>query len=174
MLPVYDWDSGKYLGQIPQAKHTYNVVGNINEHSLSIAETTYGGLEELMHQPGAIIDYGSLIYITLQRAKTAREAIVTMGDLVAKYGYASEGESFSIADPQEVWIMELIGKGPNEVGAVWVARRVPDGYVSSHANQARITTFPLNDKDNCIYSSDVISFARAKGLYCIFTFVAYI
>ena len=180
MLDVYDWDSGKFLGKIPQATQTYNVVGNMNEHQLAIAETTFGGRAELHHQEGAIIDYGSLIYITLQRAKTAREAIAVMTDLVAKYGYASEGESFSISDPNEVWILEMIGKGEGEKGAVWVARMVPDGYVCAHANQARITTFPLEGRtstssDNMkrlynpdittIYSKDVISFAKQKGFY---------
>lgn len=180
MLEVYDWDSGKFLGQIPQISQTYNVVGNMNEHQLAIAETTFGGRSELHHQAGAIIDYGSLIYITLQRAKTAREAIAVMTDLVAKYGYASEGESFSISDPNEVWIMEMIGKGEGEKGAVWVARMVPDGYVCAHANQARITTFPLEGRtsissDNMkklynpdittVYSKDVISFAKQKGFY---------
>lgn len=180
MLDVYDWDSGKFLGKIPQAAQTYNVVGNMNEHQLAIAETTFGGRAELHHQEGAIIDYGSLIYITLQRAKTAREAIAVMTDLVARYGYASEGESFSISDPNEVWILEMIGKGEGEKGAVWVARMVPDGYVCAHANQARITTFPLEGRtsissDNMkrlynpdittVYAKDVISFAKQKGFY---------
>lgn len=180
MLDVYDWDSGKFMGKIPQAAQTFNVVGNMNEHQLAIAETTFGGRSELHHQEGAIIDYGSLIYITLQRAKTTREAIAVMTDLVAKYGYASEGESFSISDPNEVWIMEMIGKGEGEKGAVWVARMVPDGYVCAHANQARITTFPLEGRtsissDNMkklynpdvttVYSKDVISFAKQKGFY---------
>ncbi|GET21876.1 dipeptidase [Prolixibacter denitrificans] len=165
MVDVTEWDTGKFLGKIPQVAHTYQVTGNMNEHQLSIGETTFGGRKELHHQPGAIVDYGSLIYLTLQRAKTAREAIHVMTDLVAKYGYASEGESFSIADPNEVWILEMIGKGEAEKGAVWVARRIPDGYISGHANQARITTFPLNDPDNCLYSSDVISFAREKGWF---------
>ena len=118
----------------------------MNEFQLAIGETTFGGREELWHQEEAIIDYGSLIYLTLQRAKTAREAILVMTELVEKYGYASEGESFSISDPNEVWIMEMIGKGAGEKGAVWVARMVPDGYVCAHANQARITTFPLEGK----------------------------
>lgn len=180
MLDVYDWDSGKFLGKIPQAAQTYNVVGNMNEHQLAIAETTFGGRAELHHQEEAIIDYGSLIYITLQRAKTAREAIAVMTDLVARYGYASEGESFSISDPNEVWILEMIGKGEGEKGAVWVARMVPDGYVCAHANQARITTFPLEGRtsissDNMkrlynpdittVYAKDVISFAKQKGFY---------
>ncbi len=164
MLDVYEWDTGKFLGKIKQVPHTYSVVGNMNEHQLSIGETTYGGREELVDSKG-IIDYGSLIYITLQRAKTAREAIKVMTDLVAEYGYASSGESFSICDPNEVWILEMIGKGDGNKGAVWVARRIPDGYVSGHANQARITTFPLKDPKNCIYSKDVISFAREKGYF---------
>ncbi len=165
MLDVYEWDTGKYLGQIPQIAHTYSVVGNMNEYQLAIGETTFGGLEQLGSQAGAIIDYGSLIYITLQRAKTAREAIKIMGQLVADYGYYSSGESFSISDPNEIWILEMIGKGEGEKGAVWVARKIPDGYVCGHANQARITTFPLKDPENCIYAEDVISFAKAKGLY---------
>lgn len=180
MLDVYEWDTGKYLGQIPQVAHTYNVIGNMNEHQLAIAESTYGGREELATQSGAIIDYGSAIYITLQRAKTAREAIVIMTQLFENYGYASSGESFSIVDPNEVWILEAIGKGEGEKGAVWVARMVPDGYVSGHANQARITTFPLEGKNSIssdnikkifnpeittVYSKDVISFAKEKGFY---------
>jgi dipeptidase len=160
MLDVTEWDTGKPMGKIPQVKHTYQVVGNMNEHQLAIGETTYGGREELGSQPGAIIDYGSLIYITLQRAKTAREAIHTFGELVATYGYASSGESFSISDANEAWILEMIGKGKEEKGAVWVAMRIPDGYISGHANHPRITQFPMNDPENCIYSPDVISFAR--------------
>lgn len=180
MIDVYEWDTGKYMGKIAQAAQTYNVIGNMNEHQLAISETTFGGREELESQEGAIIDYGSLIYLTLQRAKTAREAIVVMTDLVAQYGYASSGESFSISDPNEVWIMEMIGKGKGEKGAVWVARMVPDGYVCAHANQARVTTFPLSGRtsissDNMkkiydkeittVYSKDVISFARQKGFF---------
>jgi len=175
MLDVYEWDTNKFLGRIPQLSHTFSTVGNMNEHQVAIGETTYGGRRELRDSTG-IIDYGSLIYITLQRARTAREAIKIMGELVAEYGYASSGESFSIADPNEVWIMELIGKGNEMVtkrgltynkykGAVWVAVRIPDGYVSGHANQARIQQFPLDDPDNCIYAPDVISFAREKGYY---------
>ncbi|MFA8449668.1 MAG: dipeptidase [Bacteroidales bacterium] len=164
MVDVYEWDTGDYLGKIEQVPHTYNVIGNMNEFQLSIAETTYGGLPELGKKNG-IVDYGSLIYLALQRSKTAREAIKTMTDLVAKYGYASSGESFSIIDTKEAWIMDLIGKGEGKKGAVWVARRVPDGYVSGHANHARITTFPLNDPENCVYAPDVISFAREKGYY---------
>ncbi|NDV78257.1 C69 family dipeptidase [Dysgonomonas sp. 511] len=164
MLKVYDWDSGKYLGEIAQALQTYNVVGNINEHQLTIAETTFGGREELEDSKG-IIDYGSLIYITLQRAKTAREAIKIMTDLVAEYGYYSGGESFSIGDPNEIWVLEMIGKGTGNKGAVWVAIRIPDDCITSHANQARIHQFPLKDPENCIYSKDVISFARQKGYF---------
>ena len=175
LLDVYEWDTNKFLGRIPQLSHTYSVVGNMNEHQVAIGETTYGGRRELRDTTG-IIDYGSLIYITLQRARTAREAIKIMGELVAEYGYCSSGESFSIADPNEVWIMELIGKGTEMVtengktynknkGAVWVAVRIPDGYVSGHANQARIQQFPLDDPENCLYAPDVISFAREKGYY---------
>ena len=162
-LKVYDWDSGKYLGEIEQAPHTYKTVGNMNEHQLIIAETTFGGRHGL-NNPAAIMDYGSLIYITLQRARTAREAIRLMDELTQEYGYFSEGESFSIADKEEAWIMEMVGKGA-EKGSVWVARRIPDGYISGHANQARITTFPLDDPDNCLYSKDVITFARKMGWF---------
>ncbi|MFA5326182.1 MAG: C69 family dipeptidase [Prolixibacteraceae bacterium] len=162
---IYEWDTGKFLGRIPQVPHTYSVVGNMNEYQVAIGETTYGGRENLHKQPGAIMDYGSLIYVALQRAKTAREAIEVMTNLVEKYGYASEGESFSISDANEVWIMEMIGKGEGEKGAVWVAQRVPDGYICGHANQARITTFPMNDEANCLFSKDVISFAREKGWF---------
>ena len=172
MLPVYEWDTGRYLRDIPQVKETWSTIGNMNEHSLIIGETTYGGRRELEDSTGRM-DYGSLIYITLQRAKTAREAIDVIAELANTYGYASSGESFSIADPDEAWIMELIGKGFKDdgkggnarKGIVWVARRIPDGYVSAHANQARITTFPKNDPENCLYSPDVISFAREMGYY---------
>ena len=164
MMDVTEWDSGKYLGQIPQVPVTYSTVGNMNEHSLIITETTYGGRAEL-EDPNGTMDYGSLIYITLQRAKTAREAINVIAELTSTYGYASSGESFSIADSEEAWIMELISKGKFGKGIVWVARRIPDGYVSAHANQARITTFPLNDPENCLYSADVISFARERGYF---------
>ena len=164
MRPVYEWDSGKYLGDIPQLKTTYSTVSNMNEHSVIITETTFGGRSEL-HNPEGIIDYGSLIYIALQRAKTAREAIDVIVELANTYGYYSGGESFSIADANEAWIMELIGKGPGKKGIVWVARRVPDGYICAHANQARITTFPLNDPENCLYAPDVISLAREKGYF---------
>ena len=164
MLDIYEWDTGKYLGQIKQVPHTYQVVGNMNEYQVTIAETTFGGRSELRDTTG-ILDYGSLMYVTLQRAKSAREAIKIMTSLVEEYGYYSSGESFSIADPNEAWIMEMIGKGPNNKGAVWVARKVPEGYISAHANQARITTFPLNDEENCLYSHDVISFAREQGYF---------
>ncbi len=157
---------GTYLGEIPEAAETYNVVGNVNEHGLVITESTFGGLTELAcSRRDGKIDYGSLIWITLQRSKTAREAIDTMAWLVSEYGYASTGESFSIADQTDMWILELIGKGRKEKGAVWVARRVPEGHVSGHANQARITTFPRNDPENTLFSADVVSFARAQGLY---------
>jgi len=164
MLDIREWDTGKHLGQIHQVSRTHTVIGNMNEHQLTIAETTFGGRPELRDTTG-IMDYGSLIYVTLQRAKTAREAIHVMSQLVEDYGYYSSGESFSIADPNEVWIMEMIGKGPKNKGAVWVAIKVPDGYVSAHANQARITTFDLNDKENVLYSNDVISFARESGYF---------
>ena len=202
---LVEWDTGKPLFKIPQAAHTYNVVGNMNEHQLAIGETTYGGREECWKSPIRGIDYGSLIYITLQRAKNAREAIKTMSDLVSTYGYCSEGESFSIADGNEVWVMDFIGKRSEPVkadlakklkykytdGAVWVARRVPDGYVSGHANQARITQFPQEGKKfqkakgkglhttissdhldyifepevECVYAADVVTYARACGWY---------
>lgn len=193
MFDVYEWDSGKFLGRIPQVAHTYSVVGNMNEHQVAIGETTYGGRSELSDSTG-IMDYGSLIYIALQRSKTAREAIKVIADLMQEYGYCSSGESFSIADKNEVWIMELIGKGVDmkvdkktkksynaNKGAVWVAIRIPDGYVSGHANQARITTFPLENMKTSIssknldkifdtnvevvYSHDVISFARSKKYF---------
>ena len=163
MRDVYEWDTGKYLGKIKEAEQTFNVIGNMNEFQVSIGETTFGGREELVDTTG-IIDYGSLMYIALQRSKTAREAIQTMTNLVAEYGYYSSGESFSIADPDEVWIMEMIGKGTGSKGAVWVALRVPDDCVSAHANQARITTIPFKDKKNCMYSKDVVSFAREKDI----------
>lgn len=172
ILPVYEWDTGRYLTDIPQVAESYSTVGNMNEHSLIIAETTFGGREELT-DPAGQIDYGSLIYITLQRARTAREAIATIVELANTYGYASSGESFSIADTEEAWIMELIGKGsqPDEQGnntrkgIVWVARRIPDGCVSAHANQARITTFPFDDPENCLYAPDVVTFAREMGYF---------
>lgn len=164
-LRVYDWDSGQYLGLIDQVEHTYKTVGNMNEHQLIIAETTFGGRHGL-NDPNGIMDYGSLIYITLQRARTAREAIKVMAELTNKYGYFSEGESFSIVDKNEAWIMEMVGKGAEKKGSVWVALRVPDGYISGHANQSRIATFPLNDPENCLYAEDVIDFARSKGWFC--------
>ena len=166
MRKIVDWDSGKPMGEIPEVAHTYAVVGNMNEHQVTIAESTWGGREELWDLNGkSIIDYGSLMYIALQRSKTAREAIKVMTDLVAKYGYASEGESFSIGDPNEIWIMDMIGKGPDELGAVWVAIRIPDDCIAGHANNPRIWKFNMKDKKNVMYSKDVISFAKKKGLY---------
>lgn len=164
MVKIYEWDTGKYLGEIPQARQTYNVIGNMNEYQVAIGETTFGGREELV-DPTALIDYGSLIYLGLQRSRTAREAIKVMTDLVKEYGYYSSGESFTIADPNEVWIMEMIGKGPGVTGAVWVAVRIPDDCIAAHANQSRIHQFDLNDKENVMYSPDVISFAREKGYF---------
>ena len=171
LLPVYDWDTHRYLGDIDQVPHTYQTVGNMNENQVIITETTWGGRPELEDKNGGI-DYGSLIYIALQRSKTARQAIDIIVDLANIYGYASEGETFSIADKHEAWIMELVGKGMNmkngvntQKGIVWVARRVPDGAICAHANQARIGQFPLDDPDNCLYAPDVISFARRKGYF---------
>ena len=164
MLDIYEWDTGKYLGQIKQAPQTYNVIGNINEHQVAIGETTFGGRNEQIDTTG-IMDYGSLMYIALQRSRNAREAIKVITGLVAEYGYYSSGESMSIADPNEVWILEIIGKGAGNKGAVWVAQRLPDDCISAHANQARITTIPFNDKENCMYSPDVVSFAREKGYF---------
>lgn len=163
-MDIREWDSGRPLGQIAQARTTYRTLGNSNEHSLFITETTFGGRPELEDPKGGI-DYGSLIYITLQRAKTAREAIQIIVELANTYGYCSSGESFSLIDQQEAWIMELIGKGPNDKGIVWVARRIPDGYVSAHANQARITTFPWDDPENCLYAPDVAEVARKFGWF---------
>lgn len=175
MREVYDWDSGRPQGAIPQVAHTYNVVGNMNEHQLTIGETTWGGREELWDTIG--IDYGSLIYIALERSKTAREAIDCMISLVEQYGYASEGESFSIGDPNEVWVMDLIGKGKGQKGANWVALRVPDDCICAHANQARITNIPVSAKrvtkgnrvytkdGNAMWSKDLIAFAREKGYF---------
>ena len=159
---VTEWDTGRHLGEIPEAAHTYRTLGNMNEHGLTISESTWGGRHELAGT--GLIDYGSLIYITLQRARTAREALKVMTDLVGTYGYASEGESFSIADADEVWIMEMIGKGKADKGAVWVARRVPDDCISGHANHSRIHQFPLDDPET-LYSPDVISFARSQGYF---------
>ncbi|MBN2358127.1 MAG: C69 family dipeptidase [Deltaproteobacteria bacterium] len=164
MADVYEWDSGKRRGQIAAAPTTYSVVGNINEHQLVIAETTYGGREELV-DPTAVLDYGTLIYEALKRARTAREAIEVMTGLVAEYGYGSSGESFSIGDPREVWLLEMVGKGPGNKGALWVAVRIPNGYISAHANQSRIRQFALNDSRNVLYAKDVISFARGKGWF---------
>ena len=164
-LPIREWDTNRPLGDIAQVAATYQTVGNMNEHQLIIGETTWGGREEQADTTG-IMDYGSLIYVTLQRARTAREAIETIVALANEYGYPSEGESFSIADPQEAWVMDLVGKGSGgNKGIVWVARRVPDGYICAHANQARITRFPLDDPENCLFAPDVISFAREQGLY---------
>ncbi|MFY3743348.1 dipeptidase [Anaeromyxobacter sp. Red801] len=161
---IIEWDTGKFLGRIPQPAVTYHVVGNINEHQVAIGETTFTGRKELQDPEGRI-DYGSLMYIALERARTAREAIQVMTDLVAEHGYASTGESFSISDPNEAWILEMIGKGPKRKGAVWVARRIPDGYVSAHANHARIRQFPLDEPKTTLYAKDVISFAREKGWF---------
>lgn len=163
-IDVIEWDTGKRLGEIDQVAETYTRVGNINEHQVAVGETTWGGRPELA-DPDAVVDYGSLMYLALERAKTAREAIEVMTGLVAKYGYASSGESFSVSDPNEAWILEMIGKGKGNKGAVWVARRIPDGYVSGHANAARIRTFPRNDPKNTLYSADVVSFARSKGWF---------
>lgn len=164
MRDIYEWDTGKFLGQIKEAKQTYNVVGNINEFQVTIAETTFGGRPELVDTT-AIMDYGSLIYVALQRSRTAKEAIKIMTSLVKEYGYYSSGESFTIADPNEAWIMEMIGKGPGVKGAVWVAVRIPDDCIAAHANQSRIHKFDMSDKDNCLYSPDVISFAREMGYF---------
>jgi dipeptidase len=179
-VDIYEWDTGKYLGKIPQKAHTYSVVGNMNQHQLSIGETTFGGRPELADSTG-LVDYGSLIYMTLQRAKNAREAIATFSQLVSDYGYASSGESFSIGDANEAWILELIGKGPGKKGAVWVARRIPDGYISGHANHPRITQFPLadgvksitsneldkinNPEIETVYAYDVFDVARTHGWF---------
>lgn len=164
MRQIYDWDSGVYHGEIEEAPVTYNVIGNINEFQLSIGETTYGGREEMVDSTG-ILDYGSLIYVTLQRAKTAREAISVMTSLVEKYGYNSEGETFSICDPNEAWIMEMQGTGAGSKGVVWVAMRIPDDAICAHANQSRIGKFNMKDKKNVLYSKNVISFARKMGWF---------
>ena len=164
MRKIFDWDTGEYHGEIPEAPVTYNVIGNINEFQLSIGETTYGGREEMVDTTG-ILDYGSLIYVTLQRAKTAREAISIMTSLVEKYGYCSSGETFSICDPNEAWIMEMMGTGPGSKGVVWVAVRIPDNAICAHANQSRIGKFDMKDKKNVIYSKNVISYARKMGWF---------
>ena len=164
MRKIFNWDTNKYQGVIPEAPQTYNVIGNINEFQVSIAETTYGGREEMEDSTG-ILDYGSLIYLALQRSKTAREAIQVMTTLAQTYGYNSGGETFTICDPNEAWIMEMMGKGPGSKGVVWVALRVPDDAICAHANQSRITKFNMNDKANVLYSKDVVSFARSKGWF---------
>lgn len=163
MLEVYDWDTGKYLGKIEQVPHTYRVVGNMNQHQLTIGETTFTGIDTYRDTTG-IIDYGSLMRIALQRAKTAREAIKVIDELTTKYGYYSTGESFSIADPNEVWIMDMHPKGVGNKGVAWVARRIPDGHIAAHANQSRIRKIIKNDPDNCLYSKDVITFAQKEGI----------
>ena len=164
MRKIFDWDTGEYHGEIPEAPVTYNVIGNINEFQLSIGETTYGGREEMVDTTG-ILDYGSLIYVTLQRAKTAREAISVMTSLVEKYGYCSSGETFSICDPNEAWIMEMMGTGPGSKGVVWVAMRIPDDAICAHANQSRIGKFDIKDKKNVVCSKNVISYARKMGWF---------
>jgi len=161
---IYDWDTNEYHGQIPEALETYNVIGNINEYQVTIGETTYGGREEMIDSTG-IIDYGSLIYIALQRSKTAREAIKVMTSLTNQYGYNSSGETFTICDPNEAWIMEMMGKGAGSKGTVWVAVRIPDNAICGHANQSRIGKIDMKDKNNVLYSKDVIKFARSKGWY---------
>ena len=183
MRKVYDWDTNKYLCEIPEVEHTYSVIGNMNEHQVTIGETTYGGRLELMDTVSGLIDYGSMIYIALERSRTAREALQVMTDLVAQFGYASEGESFSIADPNEVWLLELIGKGPGNKGAVWVATRIPDDAISGHANQPRITKLPLDAKGRWkrgkgnvakavdqygmewMWTKDIIDVARQHGYF---------
>ena len=168
MRKIYEWDTNKYLGEIPEASETYNVVGNINEWQVTIGETTYGGREEMVDSTG-VIDYGSLIYIALQRSKTAREAIQIMTSLTEQYGYYSEGETFTICDPNEAWIMEMQGCGPDREKSkervVWVARRIPDNAICGHANQSRIGQFPLKDKENVLYSKNVIKYARKMGWF---------
>ena len=164
MRKIYDWDTNKYHGEIPEAAETYNVIGNINEWQVTIGETTYGGREEMVDSTG-IMDYGSLIYVALQRSKTAREAIKVMTTLANTYGYNSEGETFTICDPNEAWIMEMMGKGAGSKGAVWVALRIPDDAICAHANQSRIGKFNMKDKKNVMYAKDVVSFARSKGWF---------
>ena len=165
MHPLYHYESNNYLGEIPEVAHTYGIVGLMNEFQVSVHETTWGGREELTDTVSGLIDYGSLMVLALQRSKTAREAIDVMTKLTETYGYESEGESFTIADPNEVWIMDMIGKGPGRKGTVWVAVRIPDDCISGHANQSRIRQFPLKDKNNCLYAKDVISLAREKGYF---------
>jgi len=164
MRKIFDWDTKEYHGEIAEAAETYNVIGNINEYQVTIAETTYGGRPEMVDTTG-ILDYGSLIYVALQRSKTAREAIRVMTSLVEKYGYCSEGETFTICDPDEAWIMEMMGMGPGSRNAVWVAMRIPDNAICAHANQSRIGKFPQNDKENVIYSKNTIKYARKMGWY---------
>ena len=164
MRKIFDWDSNKYHGEIPEAAETYNVIGNINEWQVTIGETTYGGREEMVDSTG-IMDYGSLIYVALQRSKSAREAIKVMTTLANTYGYNSEGETFTICDPKEAWIMEMMGKGAGSKGAVWVALRIPDDAICAHANQSRIGKFNMKDKKNVMYAKDVVSFARSKGWF---------
>jgi dipeptidase len=164
MRDIYDWDTNKYIGKIPEAEQTYNVIGNINEYQVTIGETTYGGREEMVDPTGGI-DYGSLIYIALQRSKTASEAITVMTKLAETYGYCSEGETFTICDPNEAWIMEMMGKGPGSKGVVWVAQRIPDNAICAHANQSRIGKFNMKDKKNVRYAKDVVAFARSKGWF---------
>lgn len=164
MRQIYDWDTNEYHGQIPEASETYSVIGNINEYQVTIGETTFGGREEMVDSTG-ILDYGSLIYIALQRSKTARQAISVMTKLAETYGYCSEGETFTICDPNEAWIMEMMGKGPGSKGVVWVALRIPDDAICAHANQSRIRTFDQNDKKNVLFSKDCIKFARRKGWF---------
>ena len=172
MLDIIHYENGKLMGQIPEVRHTYSVIGLMNEHQVALGETTWGGLKELNSQPGSFLDYGSLMKIALQRSKTAREAIQVIAELVAEYGYGSYGESISVSDANEAWILEIIGKGKFEKGAVWVARQIPDGYICGHANQARITTFPFHDgnswndpEQTCFHSPDVITFAQEHGFY---------
>ena len=164
MRQIYDWDTHEYHGEIPEAPVTYNVIGNINEYQVTIGETTYGGREEMVDTTG-IFDYGSLIYVALQRSKSAREAITVMTTLAQTYGYNSSGETFTICDPNEAWIMEMMGKGPGSKGVVWVAIRIPDDAICAHANQSRIGKFDMKDKQNVLYAKDVIKFARSKGWY---------
>ncbi len=164
MVQIYDWDTNKYHGEIPQAEETYNVIGNINEWQVTIGETTFGGREEMVDSTG-IIDYGSLIYLALQRSKTAREAIKVMTSLVETYGYNSEGETFTICDPNEAWIMEMMGCGAGSKAVVWVALRIPDDAICAHANQSRIRTFNQKDKQNVMCSKNVVKYARQMGWF---------